>query len=140
MIQVIIKNLQNEITHGAEFETIELAQNWINEVKPSGAWGKIERVVQDTLLNPVSDEDKAKAILVEDVIGFNDEIIKQYTLPQEFTIEIEDLTVQLQLEKEKQEAIKYLADTDWYIIRELDNGTPCPVEIKQLRAEARLKI
>lgn len=42
--------------------------------------------------------------------------------------------------KEKEEAKKYLADTDWYIIRELDNGTPCPQEIKDLRAAARLKL
>lgn len=38
------------------------------------------------------------------------------------------------------EALKYLADTDWLIIREVDAGIPCPVEIKDLRAEARLKI
>ena len=38
------------------------------------------------------------------------------------------------------EALKYLADTDYLVIREVDSGVPCPVEIKQLRAEARLTI
>jgi hypothetical protein len=34
----------------------------------------------------------------------------------------------------------YLASTDWLVIREVDAGMPCPVEIKTLRAEARAKI
>ena len=38
------------------------------------------------------------------------------------------------------EALKYLADTDWLIIREVDAGVPCPIEVKDLRAQARLKI
>jgi hypothetical protein len=42
--------------------------------------------------------------------------------------------------KEEMEARKYLADTDWYIIRELDSGEPCPADIKAARAQARLKI
>jgi hypothetical protein len=38
------------------------------------------------------------------------------------------------------EARKYLADTDYLVIREIDSGVVCPVEVKQLRAAARLKI
>ncbi len=38
------------------------------------------------------------------------------------------------------EAREYLAATDFYIIREFDSGVICPIEIKQLRAEARTKI
>lgn len=41
---------------------------------------------------------------------------------------------------DKSEARAYLAATDWYIVREMDSGTPCPQEIKDLRAAARLKI
>lgn len=43
-------------------------------------------------------------------------------------------------EKINAEALKYLADTDYLIIREMDAGTPCPAEIKALRAAARAKI
>jgi len=35
---------------------------------------------------------------------------------------------------------EYLNSTDWYIIREVDNGTACPQNIKDARAAARLKI
>jgi hypothetical protein len=38
------------------------------------------------------------------------------------------------------EARAYLAATDWFIIRELDEGTACPEEIKLERAAARARI
>jgi hypothetical protein len=47
---------------------------------------------------------------------------------------------QKKLKKEKLEAQRYLDSTDWYIVREMDTGTPCPTEIKTARAEARLKL
>lgn len=38
------------------------------------------------------------------------------------------------------EAQKYLASTDWYIIREMDSGVACPQDIKDARAAARASI
>lgn len=38
------------------------------------------------------------------------------------------------------EARAYLASTDWYVIREIDNGTPMPEEIRAARQFAREKI
>lgn len=35
---------------------------------------------------------------------------------------------------------KYLASTDWYVIRETETGIPCPAEIKTQRTAARLAI
>jgi len=61
-------------------------------------------------------------------------------LPAEYTVEIEDITAQVAQEAINAEALAYLASTDWMIIREVDAGVPCPVEIKTLRAEARAKI
>ena len=43
-------------------------------------------------------------------------------------------------EAQNLEALKYLADTDWYVIREMDSGVAIPENIKTLRAEARLKV
>ena len=42
-----------------------------------------------------------------------------------YTVEIEDVTQQLEQDR---------------INRELDSGIPCPVEVKQARAEARARI
>ena len=58
----------------------------------------------------------------------------------EYTVEIVDVTEEVNQNKINQESLKYLLDTDWYIVREYDTGIPCPPEVKQLRAEARSKI
>ena len=43
--------------------------------------------------------------------------------------------------KANAEALKYLADTDWMVIRALeDSSKPVPADIVALRAEARLKV
>lgn len=44
------------------------------------------------------------------------------------------------LKKEKENAIKLLKSTDWYVIRQLDSGKEMPEDVKQMRAEARLKL
>lgn len=36
-------------------------------------------------------------------------------------------------------AQRYLKSTDWYVIRELETGKPCPPEVKLEREKARLK-
>jgi len=64
----------------------------------------------------------------------------EYFLEAEYTIEIFDVTAEMNQEKQNKEALKYLTETDWYIIREMDSGVPCPVDIKQERALARSKI
>lgn len=61
-------------------------------------------------------------------------------LPAEYTVEITDITAQIEQELVNREAEEYLRSTDWLIIREIDAGVACPAEIKQARAEARARI
>lgn len=61
-------------------------------------------------------------------------------LPEEYTIEIIDITAEVEQERINAEALKYLADTDWMIIREVDAGIACPADVKLARAEARARI
>jgi hypothetical protein len=65
---------------------------------------------------------------------------KEVKLKAEYTIEILDISDQVEQEKQNAEALAYLASTDWLIIREIDAGVPCPVDVKAKRAEARSKI
>lgn len=60
--------------------------------------------------------------------------------PEGYVLEYIDISAQIEQELINAEALKYLADTDWLIIREVDAAIPCPLEVKQLRAEARSKI
>lgn len=39
-----------------------------------------------------------------------------------------------------EDLLGYLQITDWYVIRQLDEGTPMPEDIKKKRAEAREEI
>jgi hypothetical protein len=62
------------------------------------------------------------------------------TFPAEYTVEIVDITAELEQEKINTESLAYLASTDWMIIREIDSGVVCPADVKLARAEARAKI
>lgn len=41
---------------------------------------------------------------------------------------------------ERTEARQYLADTDWYVSRQAETGTPIPAEVSAARAAARAKL
>lgn len=132
MIKInIIKN--NTITNSAAFQTQEEAITWLNREKSNGSFGKDERWVREGV------EDISGAIDTREVM-IEEESITEYKLPAEYTVEIEDITTQLQTQKESDEARAYLASTDWYIIREMDSGELCPQEIKTARATARTKV
>lgn len=60
--------------------------------------------------------------------------------PAEYEVEIEDISAKLEQEKINAEALAFLDATDFYIIRELDNGVPCPADIKAERQAARERI
>lgn len=65
---------------------------------------------------------------------------KEVKLRAEYSVEIEDISAKVQQDKDNAEALAYLAETDWMVIREVDAGVPCPVDVKAKRAEARAKI
>lgn len=50
------------------------------------------------------------------------------------------LPADYECEQKASEAKAYLADTDWYGWRLVEEGTPIPEDVKQLRAEARKAI
>lgn len=60
--------------------------------------------------------------------------------PEGYQVEYIDITAEVIQEKVNEDALKYLAETDWLIIRQIDAGIPCPEEIKIKRQEARSKI
>lgn len=60
--------------------------------------------------------------------------------PEGYQVEYIDITAQMEQERINAESLKYLADTDWLIIREVDAGVPCPVEVKATRQAMRERI
>jgi len=95
-----------------------------------------ERIVEDyPAIDAVMDDTGA---IVQEAIPAKTH--KEVKLKAEYTIEILDISAQVDQEKQNAEALAYLASTDWLIIREIDSGVPCPVDVKAKRAEARSKI
>lgn len=60
--------------------------------------------------------------------------------PEGYQVEYIDISAQMEQERINAESLKYLADTDWLIIREVDAGVPCPVEVKATRQAMRERI
>lgn len=113
MKKVIIKK-QGFQTHGAEMED---PTQWIADCIAQNLWGLPEREELNEMGEPTG-----------------------VILPAEYTIEIEDITSEVEQQKANAEALAYLASTDWLMIRELEIGKPMPEEIKIKRQEARDKV
>ena len=60
--------------------------------------------------------------------------------PDNYRIEQEDISETLNEQAESYAAKKFLDDTDWLIIRQIDSGEPCPEDVKAARAVARTKV
>jgi replicative superfamily II helicase len=60
--------------------------------------------------------------------------------PEGYEVEYQDISAEVIQQQINQDALNYLASTDWLIIREVDEGTPCPLEVKTERAAARARI
>jgi hypothetical protein len=123
-VTVINPNKQGS-PFSAPFPTREEAQNWIDlcSNKPSYPWGKPER---------------QEEVLDENGNSFDPPQFQ--TLPAEFTIEIEDISAQVEQQNINAESLKYLADTDWYVTRFIETGVEIPSEITLARQAARQNI
>ena len=136
MIKVQIKK-QNLVTNQAQFETQELAEAWVLKESLNGSFGKLERWLVESDFRGESIEQSVNS-RQQEVLG--GEPITEYNFPQEFEIIYEDITTQLQVQTESYAAKKYLLETDWLIIREIDTGLACPLDIKNARSQARMKV
>jgi len=102
MKKVSIKK-QGIETHGAQMED---PTAWIAQEVANNSWGLPDRWLPDSPLNPLSDEEKAKATETRVIQNDLGEDVTEYFFPAEYTIEIEDITAQVETEKAQIEAIK----------------------------------
>ena len=64
----------------------------------------------------------------------------KWDAPGGFQVIKDDMTSTVAQQRANQEALNYLASTDWYVIRKMDTGIAVPEEIEKLRQEARERI
>lgn len=158
MIRISI-NKNSQLTNQASFQTMEEAQAWLAHHEGMKSFGQPKQIIQQQIeLEPAVIEKQMvlvkEAELDEEGMEIapaeyeeQDVVIKEAVtemqeveLAGEYEVIIEDISAKLEQEKINAEAQAFLDSTDWMIIRELDNGTPCPAEVRQARAEARAKI
>lgn len=157
-IQVSIKK-QDQITNQAQFSSMEEAEQWLAHHASMKSFGQPKQIVQQQIeLEPAVIEKQMilvkEAELDEQGVEISpaeyeerDVVIKEAVtemqeveLAGDYEVVIEDISSKLEQERINAEALAYLAATDFYIIRELDNGVPCSADIKAERQAARERI
>ena len=133
-VNIIQKNGQHT------FNELEDPSQWVADCIASNAWGKPERWVLHKDEPMAEGYDEADVLEERIVDGLDGASHKEVKLKVEYTVEIEDISAQVEQESINAEALAYLASTDWLVIREIDAGVPCPAEVKAERAAARARI
>lgn len=113
-----ISILKDQVTtNEAIFETLDLANNWLEKGQSLEWWGKSEQQELDSEGVPTGN-----------------------VIPAEYEVIIQDISTEIEQEKTNAECLKYLQETDYYIVRFMETGKEVPQEVLDKRAEARLKI
>src|SRR5574343_1256607 len=86
-------------------KTLNEANEWIEHHKKANSWGLPERWLADTPMNPLSDEEKAKAKKKRKVEVMGEEV-EEYFFEAEYEIDVQDITAEVQAEKQAKEAKK----------------------------------
>jgi hypothetical protein len=132
-----VKIIKNGVqTHGAEFPTEQEALDWLNQVKnkPSKPFGKVAGIYPISKLSQEEIATAIQSIPADEVNG----IEEMAEIPDQFSVEV-GLKVKSQAEINA-EARKYLADTDWHIVKHVETGYQVPQNILEARADARASI
>ena len=148
--KVIVKK-DNEVVQFALFQDDQVMNDFIEMLAVTHPWGKPERWVtdnQEDITNALETRvvvtrehqaevlDESNAVIIPEIPEVSH---LEYKMASEYSVEVIDVTAQLEQEQINREALQYLADTDWYVIRSID-GIAVPLEISEARAAARLRI
>jgi hypothetical protein len=105
----IIRN--NVITNSAQFETEVELNNWLQYHTSIESFGKPEHTIQVEISPEVVDENGT--VIAE--AQYEDQVV-----PSEFSVEIIDISSQLQQDQTNKHALELLASTDWKVLRHRD--------------------
>lgn len=134
MVQVSIKK-QEQITNQGLFSSMEEAQAWLSKHEGLKSFGQPKQIVQQQVeLQP--------AVIAEDGSVLQEAVIesKEVEIPADYEVLIEDLTAKMEQEKINEEALAFLAATDWMVIRAMERGEEISPELKAERQAARDRI
>lgn len=160
MIKIQIKK-QDVVTNSAEFPSMEEAQAWLDKHEGMKTFGEkaiyaeqqveispeVRGPVQVLVTEAEFDEfgsEITPAIYTVDPDGVvSPAVYETQTVlvsAAQYEVEITDISAQKAQEAINNEALAYLASTDWMIVRQSETGIPCPQDILTARATARASI
>lgn len=139
------------LSNQADFPSMEEAQAWVDSHVGMGSFGSPRYAMQSVEIAPaVIDQEELldseglsfDPPQFQDVeispAQFEDQLVE--VNPQGYEVSIEDVSASAAQQAINVASLKYLAETDWMVIRESEGGVACSQEIKDLRAAARLSI
>lgn len=140
----IIKN--GQVVQFANFDNDQAIEDFKEVLAKGEAWGKSERWVQDTHMNPLSAEEKSKSKANRKVKGPTGEDITEYQFEAEYQIDIKDITSEIKAEKDKKDKkdkdrkdrVTSLKAIDWAKIKNFNDALPILQALvnEQLKDEA----
>ena len=134
MIIVSIKK-DGQVTNQGQFESMQAAQEWLAYHEGLKTFGEPTRTVQQQIeVSPAVLDEQGVEIMPAQFE------MQEVTIPGSYIVEMSDVTAQKLQEKINQEALQYLAETDWYVVRSTETGAAIPQEVLDERAAARARI
>ena len=133
MIKIsIIKNSQ--VTNQATFPTMEEAQAWLERHEGMGTFGQKAgpQATQVEIFPAVVDSEGVEITPAQ--------FEEQQIVMVGYSVEIVDISAQLEQEATNTAALKVLAESDWYVTRLAETGIAIPEEVSSARAVARASI
>ena len=137
MIKInIIKN--NQVTNSATFPTEQEATLWLNQQRALNSFGKN---AGEYSLSELSESEQLTEISRREIMNLENVVSAVLiTIPDQYTVDMFDITSTYNAQKESEQALKFLAETDWMVVRKMETNVDYPEEIKQARGAARLKV
>jgi hypothetical protein len=134
MKTITINIIKNGVVSNSCTQEESKALAWLSEHEGQGNFGqKASTSSQQVEISPaVLDSEGVEIVPAE----FETRIVE---VPG-YVVEIIDITEKLEQEKVNAAALQFLAESDWYITRQVETGVVCPVEIIEARATARASI
>ena len=128
----IIKN--GQVTNSAQFPSQEEADTWLARHEGMGSFGqKKETVERQVLIFP--------AVVDSEGLEISPAQFEAQMVDLEgYTVEIIDISAQLEQERINSESLKFLAESDWMVTRMAETQQPVPEEVLLARAAARASI
>ena len=126
---------KNEVlTNQLDFETQEMLESELARHEGMGSFGqKKETVERQVLIFP--------AVVDSEGLEISPAQFEAQMVDLEgYTVEIIDISAQLEQERINSESLKFLAESDWMVTRMAETQQPVPEEVLLARAAARASI